>query len=190
MSVEKFIQAMAQADIMTTDEIIPDGKLHRIHIEGDRIGSRNGWYVLHLDGVPAGGAGAFGSWKDGITHTWSAKLERECTPQERTAHSARTEAAKAAHAAEERQRHLNARENAARDWAAASLETGVHRYLVDKGAQSYGLRTNGKELLIQVRDTSGTVHGLQRIRPNGEKRFTEGTAVAGTISASARLANA
>ena len=35
-------------------EINPDGKIHRFCVEGDRAGSKNGAYCLHLDGYPAG----------------------------------------------------------------------------------------------------------------------------------------
>src|SRR5258708_6250867 len=56
-----------RSDITPPDDILGDGSLHRFHIEGDRPGTRNGWYVLHLDGIPAG---SFGSWKTGDTYTW------------------------------------------------------------------------------------------------------------------------
>jgi putative DNA primase/helicase len=38
----------------------PDGRVHRYRVQGDKSGSRNGWYVLHAHPVLAG---AFGSWK-------------------------------------------------------------------------------------------------------------------------------
>ena len=34
-------------------------------------------------------------------------------------------------------------------------------------------------MLVPIRDTAGNLHGLQRIRPNGDKRFTAGAATAG-----------
>lgn len=30
---------------------IPDGGIHRVHLDGDKQGSLNGWYVLHADGI-------------------------------------------------------------------------------------------------------------------------------------------
>ena len=64
-----FAQAMAAAGIVTDDPIIPDGVLHRIHVEGHRRGSKNGAYLLHGDSSPAGW------WMDfvtGTSGTWSA----------------------------------------------------------------------------------------------------------------------
>jgi len=49
---------------------IPDGKIHRFHVPGDRAGSRNGWYVLHLEGIAYG---AFGSWKASGSQSWSRR---------------------------------------------------------------------------------------------------------------------
>jgi hypothetical protein len=64
-----FSSAMAEAGLPPPD-IIPDGVLHRFTVPGDRPGTRNGYYLLHLDGVAAG---AFGSWKTGLYATWSAQ---------------------------------------------------------------------------------------------------------------------
>jgi putative DNA primase/helicase len=47
--------------------IIAEGEIHRFRCEGDHKDSRNGWYVYYPDGIPAG---AFGSWKSGLTTTW------------------------------------------------------------------------------------------------------------------------
>src|SRR6476620_10328869 len=53
--------------------LVADGRVHRYRVEGDKPGSKNGWYVLH----DAPHAGAFGSWKTGETHTWH---EARATP--------------------------------------------------------------------------------------------------------------
>ena len=51
------------------EPIHPDGRLHRFHIAGDRAGTQNGFYILHLDDRPAG---AYGCWKRGTKETWKA----------------------------------------------------------------------------------------------------------------------
>ena len=66
-AASEFRGAMGDRGIITQNIIPADGDLHRFHIEGDTRGSKNGWAVLHDDGIPAG---AFGSWKHGVTHTW------------------------------------------------------------------------------------------------------------------------
>lgn len=55
-----------------------DGKIHRYRVEGDKSGSLNGWYVLHVDS--AFSAGAFGSWKTGESQQWCSKSELSLSP--------------------------------------------------------------------------------------------------------------
>ena len=176
MIQDEFRNAMAAAGLAIDVEIIGDGELHRCHIERDKPGSRNGWYVLHMDGVPAG---SFGSWKTGETHTWCAKSQQSMTQEERGANQARIAEAKRARELALKAEQTQAAAEASKQWAAATPETGEHRYLRDKGVQAHGIRTNGAELLIPIRDIAGQLHGLQRIQPSGEKRFTDGSAIAG-----------
>lgn len=52
-----------------------DGKIHRVHVHGDKHGTRNGWYVGHLDAIAFG---CFGSWKTaGTWHNWSSHQSAE-----------------------------------------------------------------------------------------------------------------
>ena len=58
--ISQFKQAM-ERDGLPMDSIpIDDGAIQRFHVEGDTPSSRNGWYVLYSDGVPAG---IYGRWK-------------------------------------------------------------------------------------------------------------------------------
>ena len=68
--IAAFTQAMREHGIETAAFIQADGQFHRCRVIGDKAGSNNGWYRLHLDGVPAG---AFGCWKRDISETWCAK---------------------------------------------------------------------------------------------------------------------
>jgi len=72
-----------------------------------------------------------------------------------------------------------AREQAGALWSTATDEVNGHPYLTAKGVSAHGIRVAGDALLIPVRDTAGELHGLQRIFPDGSKRFTPGTAVSG-----------
>ncbi|NKW09456.1 hypothetical protein HGG76_06065 [Ochrobactrum tritici] len=49
---------------------IPDGELHRADALGKEKRNAHIWYVLHVDGVPAG---AFADMQLGIEDTWTAK---------------------------------------------------------------------------------------------------------------------
>ena len=65
-----FRTAMEAAGVRTSERIIPDGALHRIHVEGDKRGRRSGWYVLHTDQTPAG---TFGCFRLGVNEQWRAE---------------------------------------------------------------------------------------------------------------------
>ena len=58
-------------------QFITDGLLHEFDIQGDRIGSGNGRYTLHADGLPSGWVR---DWKRGIESTWS--INRDTLSQE------------------------------------------------------------------------------------------------------------
>ena len=73
-----FLGALADAGLgMLKPAVVGDGILHRYRVDGDKAGSLNGWYVLHLDGQPFG---AFGSWKTGQSLTWSARQPDMLSP--------------------------------------------------------------------------------------------------------------
>ena len=57
--LEAFKSALREAGLSAPD-VIPDGLLHRFHVDGDRRSEQNGWYGLFSDGLAAG---AFGCWK-------------------------------------------------------------------------------------------------------------------------------
>lgn len=55
MSIEnQFLDAALSAGIALNGDIIADGKLHRAHLEGHKPGTKNGAYIPHLNGIPAG----------------------------------------------------------------------------------------------------------------------------------------
>ena len=60
-------------------------------------------------------------------------------------------------------------------WEAASLASPTHGYLVRKGVGAYGIRQCRGALLIPARTIDGSLVGVQRIYPNGAKRFVKGT---------------
>jgi putative DNA primase/helicase len=100
------------------------------------------------------------------------------TQAERDTHQAQQQAMKVQRDADVIQRH-----QAARDSAASLLnqadQVGVHPYLTTKGIQSHGIKVFGNNLLIPLRDTSGDLHSLQTIGPDGAKRFHPGGRVTG-----------
>lgn len=135
---------------------IPDGATHRFHVDGDKRGSQNGWYCFHAD-HPVNIT--FGTYKQpGVVHRWQAGTdgsELRYSPQ--------------VHPLEQ----LTVDHE--RIWTAAPPAQNKHPYLVRKGVSALGLRYHKGALLVPVRDIDGSLHGLQRIWPDGGKRFTPGT---------------
>lgn len=175
--LDSFRAAMARAGLSPPDDLLADGVLHRYRVEGDKAGSKNGWYVLHADGLPAG---EFGCWKRGLSETWSAKPDSEMSDAERVALRERIAAMRAAREAERAAQHEAARKKAARLWAEASPRPkATHPYLLKKAVRAYGLRQLKDKLLLPVRDTDGQMHGLQLIGEDGGKLFLTGTAKSG-----------
>lgn len=167
-----FLDALADAGLaMLKPAVVGDGVLHRYRVDGDKAGSLNGWYVLHLDGQPFG---AFGSWKTGQSVTWTAHQPDTLSPAERAALAARLAAAKRARDAELAKVQADAAVRAARLWHQARPASNQHPYLARKRVQAYGVRLLGESLVIPLRDVAGALHSLQFILPDGGKRFLTG----------------
>lgn len=185
--VEQFKEAMRAAGIEPPDTIEPTNGIgvKRFSTSGKR-GDDAGWYIFHDDGIPAG---AFGCWRTGESGTWSAKPEKNLTPEERRANAKRIAEARAAAEAEQCERRERAKAQAVEIWKrAAPVE--AHDYLGAKGIQAHGvrlyrgplvlnnMRCDGS-LIIPARDSAGQIHTLEFINPTGEKRFLTGGRVAG-----------
>lgn len=166
-----FEKAMARAGVSPRDPVIADGILHRFHVQGDKTGTQNGWYILFDDGLPTG---CFGSWKTGDKHTWCEKSEHELTASQRLEHKRRITEARKAREAEEQARRNAAREKALHIWKVSQPALDTHPYLVKKNVSNHGLRLHKDALVIPMRDSSGILHSLQFIDNEGNKRFLSG----------------
>lgn len=161
---------------------VADGVIHRFQIPGDRAGSRNGWYVLYSDSVPSG---AFGSWKVGTTYTWSARGDFDLV--EREAFRYRLEEIQRHRIKAQEERQVSAATRAQALWRSARPASNGHPYLVAKGMQHFNLRQLGSVLLIPLLDIDLKLVNLQRITPNGAKRFLSGGRISGCFSPLGRL---
>lgn len=153
-----------------------DGMLHRYSTSGKR-GDQSGWFVLHDDGDLA--AGAFGCWRAGIQQTWCSKDVNTLTPNQRHAHQQRMQAIAQQREADKVQRQQEAAAAAAKRWENAVPAAADHPYLARKGIQAHGIKAEGEALLVPLRDVSTTLHSLQAIGPEGDKRFQPGGRIKG-----------
>lgn len=176
---DQFRSAASGRGLVLPDEIIADGRLHRCDVEGGTRGKGDGAYLLHLDGVPAGG---FENHRDARGwENWRADIGRRLTPDEEAAHRARVEAQRKAREAEEKRRRDKARRKANAIWNDGSPVDRGHTYLARKNVGPHGLKVGtwsrwrqvGAErweeervpgvLLVPIRSASGTLHSLQAI---------------------------
>ena len=179
-AIDQFRTAAESRGLLLPDRLRADGKLHRCDAEGG-TGKRDGAYLLHLDGVPAGG---LQNWRDGLGwEDWRADIGRRLTAEEEAAHRAKIEAMNRARADEERARRDKARQRAASIWNAANPAGDDHPYLRAKGVRAHGVRIGtwtkyrrddaakwneieiAGALLVPVRDAKGVLRSLQAIYP-------------------------
>lgn len=165
-----FLATLAAAGIAPSDPaaIVADGQLHRFHIDGDKPGRRNGWAVLHLDGLAAG---AFGSWKHGIAGSWCAKDRASLSPAERADHRRRIARAREQAQAARTRAQAAAAARAARLWAQARPADVLHPYRVQKAVPLFSARQLGARLVLPVADFAGRLHSLQFIDGAGGKKL-------------------
>lgn len=179
--IDQFRAAMAEHGIMVADAIVADGAFHRIHVEGDAKGVRNGFYVLHFDERPAGLFGCNKRFGNGTKFKWSAKGAAPMSQAERDAFRKKSAALRAEKAEVERERRAAAVVRASQLWGAAT-DAVEHPYLARKAVKAYGGirvgvwsrvdRDTGETsivsnhaLLIPIRDEKKKIHSLQAIFP-------------------------
>jgi len=175
----QFRTAAEARGLRLPDRIDADGKLHRCELQDGPKGKNDGAYLLHLDGVPAGG---FQNFRDGLDwENWRADIGRQLTAEEEAANRARMEAQRAEREAEAKAKRDKARRKANAIWNNAKPAPHDHPYLQRKGIPSFGLRVGAwpkwrevrpgewredripGALLVPMRSPSGTLHSLQAI---------------------------
>ncbi|WP_418648794.1 toprim domain-containing protein [Thauera butanivorans] len=180
----EFLDAIAAAGLAPVKPFdLPEGRIVRFRVQGDKAGSRNGWAILHRHPIPAG---VFGSWKTGEQHTWKATTNETVTPAERAELQRKLQAAQQARAAEEARVRAEAAARALKLWNGAKPATDDHPYLRAKGVHAFGLRALRDQLMVPARDADGQLHTLQFIGPDGGKRFLTGGRIAGCYYAIGR----
>ncbi|MDR6503556.1 putative P-loop ATPase/phage/plasmid primase-like uncharacterized protein [Burkholderia ambifaria] len=187
-AIEDFCDAMADKDIrVKPGDIVADGKLHRIHADGDGKNVKDAWFVLHIDDRPAGKFGHNGKYGYDVSFSWTMKVERApMGAAEKRAYREKMDADRARREADEAARHAAAAELAIRIWDSATPIAGDdHPYLQRKGIQSYGLRVGTWEkvdqgsgevsvisknaLLVPIWAPGKKIHSLQAILPDAKK---------------------
>lgn len=177
--VAAFREALETAIGPLPGPVEPDGQLHRFRTERDKHGQLSGWYVLYVDGVPAG---AFGDWKTGEQDTWCSVDRSQLSEAQRAEINQRfRQHQEQARQQREAQQQATA-EKVSKWWSWAKAADPAHPYLQSKLVKPYGLRQHGYALLVPLTDGQSLVN-LQRIYPDGRKRFVAGGRVKGCYGA-------
>ena len=170
-----FLKAMREAGLEYTGPISADGQIHRFWVGGDKPGDKNGWYVLYEDAVSAG---AFGSWKTGINEKWCSQKPSNLSEEERLAWQEKIRVAQQARDGALAQVRVDAAQKARDIWERAAQGKG-HPYLDKKHVQAHGLKLDQDSLVVPLHDVEETLHSLQFISKEGNKRFLFGGAILG-----------
>lgn len=168
-----FMEANGVKPVEPIAQRLASGSLIRFRCEGDGKGRRNGWAILYLDERPAG---AFGNYKANTgTLKWKSGSDRPAlSPEEREALQREWTEAREKREAERRDNEMQASLDAADLWQRAAPASADHAYIARKKLNPANLRQHGSTLLIPMFDDQGTLWNLQRIQPDGEKRFLRG----------------
>lgn len=166
---DEFGQALEKAGLVVEGQPVMDGQIHRVSVEGGKPGAKDGAYCAYLDGRPNGWCQ---NYKTGDKEKWIA-TGQTLTEQQKAALKANA----AEHLAE-RDRGLQERQDKAQKrayarWINAPDATSGHPYLTAKGVKDFGLKQDAMDnLLVPGFDLkTGRLQTLQRISPEGEKRF-------------------
>jgi putative DNA primase/helicase len=170
-AAENFKAAIENFGLIIKGMPIADGRLRRCDVHGDRAGTLNGWYVLYGGGIFVG---VFGNWKTGQKHKWCAKSQISMTASEKAEYGRKLERARKARKLEEVKQRAEAQRKANFIWYNAESATEGHPYLKLKGVLSHALRQHNGRLVVPMRDRFETLHSLQFIDGEGNKRFLSG----------------
>jgi putative DNA primase/helicase len=159
---------------------IADGKFHRYGLK------KKYWYKLNEIETEAGGrvhVGSFGYWQGDNENTQNIAVDwRGITPEEREAAERKRRFLEEQEREKKAQEAQNAAIRAGQQWAQAAKE-GVSPYMQRKQITAPGIRylQDGTALIpmVLLGEAQPRLVGLQKIGPDGSKRFNSGTAKQG-----------
>lgn len=168
---EEFAEAMRSCGLIVSGEHpIMDGQKHRVAVEGGKNGALDGFYVVHMDGRPAG---RIINNKTGADLKWKS-AGHALSPEE----SARIKAESAQKLAMRKAEHKKLQDAAAQrvQQQAKNLHapTTPTAYIQAKGIQIHpGVLTDGQTTYIPGLNSAGEHRTTQYIQADGTKRFAK-----------------
>ncbi len=172
---EQFRDAIISKGITPPKTIIADGELHRFSTNG-KPSDTSGWYIFHLDGIPAG---SFGDWRKGISSTWCAKSKDQMSFNEQVEFRRRIKDADRQREKAKSHRQQQAAERAQGLWDASKPAGYHHPYLLKKRILPFLARQRDEVLVLPIIDFDEKLWSLQFIDPEGKKMLLSGGAKKG-----------
>lgn len=166
---QEFQDAIAQAG-MTPPINIELGEIIRFSDNGEK--NKNGWCILYIN-QDGSYVGIYGNWRTGSKEKWFDK-EREMTQEQRACLEKQIQEGSEKARQEQEKRHRKAADRAKDTWGHAGPVSPDHYYLIKKQIKPYGLKQSDKCLLVPVMDDQSKICSLQKIFPDGKKRFLSG----------------
>jgi len=123
---------------------------------------------------------SFGCMRTDIRKNWSSKSQKDMSEVEWQVHLKRREEFSKQLQDDVELKAAEAAYKAKEQWKNAKPANSSHPYLMAKKVHPYGLRVDGKNLLVSIYNLAEKdISSLQTIFPNGEKRFLSGGTVQG-----------
>lgn len=167
-NLKQFQDAMLVAGITPPFAIQLDGAIHRFYIEGDKKGSKNGWYIFFDDFISCG---VFGSWKTDFSKVWCSQQLLKMNSSERFIFDKKVKEAKIQWRLEREEIQKTASVRAERIYLKSSRVNLNHPYLLRKRVQAFCAKQDHNNLVLPVVDFAGKIWSLQYIAPNGKRWF-------------------
>ncbi|GAB3108269.1 topoisomerase [Aestuariicella hydrocarbonica] len=178
-----FQNAMAEVGLLPQFPIVSDGEIHRFKVEGDKIGSKNGWYVFHLGENPYG---AYGSWKYGSAYKWFHKKNRYRDIEPLKLIELENDLRKKLNDREKSQ--ITAAKKARYIWSKSNEADLSHPYLIKKKVPATGIRQYYDNILVPIYVNQELVN-LQMIDLYSNKKFLKNGVVKGGFTPLGELKN-
>lgn len=154
---------------------ISAGQTLRFSTNG-KNGDKAGWLYLFPDEQGA----AFGCNRTGEQHTWQVLRDKPFNEAEQAEFKRKILACKQASIIEKEASYQQAATDTQAEWEASALADASHSYLARKGIRPNMARVDAQgNLLIPVYGLDGKIQSLQRIAPDGQKRFVKGGKMCG-----------
>lgn len=173
MSVVKIIDQMAAAGMppLPAGHPVLDGRIHRFGRK------KKAWYALREWTLKNGRqviTGGFGVWQGEDNGAVPVKIDWEGISEEEREKIARQQKDLEAREAERRKKQAVFASNRAKTLWENALEVGQSPYLDRKKVDAEGVRFLPDGTLLVPAWKEGRLAGIQRISPDGEKRFNRG----------------